>query len=187
MAERPAKGEIFLMRPEVTKKRLFEFMRFFADRLGSGGRVYLTGGASALLQDWRLTTIDVDLSASPEPQQFFAAIAETKNALQINIELVSPADFVPVLPGWEGRSQFIQDFGRIAFYHYDFYSQAFSKLARAHPRDLADVENMRLAGLVKPARLKELFGGVSAEIIRYPSLSEAELRKKIDDWCVLHS
>jgi hypothetical protein len=31
------------------------------------GRIYLTGGATALLYGWRSTTIDVDLKANPEP------------------------------------------------------------------------------------------------------------------------
>lgn len=39
----------------------------------SEGRIYFTGGVSAVLMDWREMTIDVDLKAEPEPQGFFVA------------------------------------------------------------------------------------------------------------------
>ena len=174
------------MRPEVTKERLFEFMTHLGRQLNSEGRIYLTGEASALLHDWRTTTIDIDLSAEPEPARFFPAIAEIKNSLQINIELVSPADFVPSLPGWIGRSKFIDRYSKTDFFHYDFFSQAFSKLARSHDRDLSDVEKMHQSGFIDPGRLKSLVEEAREQIIRYPSLSESHLIKAINDWCEVH-
>jgi hypothetical protein len=71
------------------------------------------------------------------------AVPELKESLSVNIELVSPAHFIPELPGWEGRCQFIAQRGPISFYHYDMYAQALSKLERRHARDLADVEEMK--------------------------------------------
>ena len=57
----------------------------------------------------------------------------------MNIELAAPDQFIPELPEWRDRSQFIESIGKVDFYHYDFYSQALAKLERGHDRDLKDV------------------------------------------------
>src|SRR5512140_2978268 len=92
-------------------------------RVGSPGRIYLTGGASALLVGWRSSTVDVDIKLDPEPAGVFEAIAQLKNELDINIELAAPDQFLPPLPDWRESSRFIARHGRIEFYHYDFRSQ----------------------------------------------------------------
>ena len=90
-------------------------MEAFGKRVKTAGRIYLTGGATALLHGWRKMTIDVDLKADPEPQGFFEAIATLKDELSINIELASPSDFIPELPDWKSRSIFIARHGLIDF------------------------------------------------------------------------
>lgn len=79
------------------------------------GRIYLVGGASAVLVGWRATTVDADLKLAPEPDGVFEAIAEAKDTLDINIELAAPDDFVPALPDWESRSRFIARHGQVDF------------------------------------------------------------------------
>ena len=80
-------------------------------------RVYLVGGATAVLHGWRPTTIDVDLVMRPEDDTLLRAIPELKEKLQINVELASPLDFIPVPPGWEDRGMFIGQKGRIDILH----------------------------------------------------------------------
>ena len=87
-------------------------------------------------------TVDIDLKPDPEPLGFFGAIAELKKKLDVNVELASPDDFIPELPGWCERSQFIGRFGKLDFFHYDFYAQAVSELERGHARDILDVRTM---------------------------------------------
>ena len=48
----------------AAKVRLF--MRQLGEQATSPGRVYLVGGASAVLLGWRETTIDLDLKLDPE-------------------------------------------------------------------------------------------------------------------------
>ena len=98
------------------------------------GRIYLVGGASAVLLGWRAMTVDVDLKLDPEPIGAFEAIAELKDSLDINIELAAPDQFIPALPGWRERSPFVARHGRVAFHHYDFYGQALGKIERGHRR-----------------------------------------------------
>jgi hypothetical protein len=148
------------------------------------GSVYLVGGASAVLFNWRATTIDIDIALAPEPAGLFAAIEGLKRTFQVSIELASPAQFVPPLPGWQGRSEFICRVGLVDFYHYDFYSQAFAKLSRGFERDLHDVASMVKFGKVSPQKLLPLFEQIVAELPRYPNLDPISLRQRLNTWLV---
>ena len=53
-------------------------MRAFARDVTGPGRVYLVGGASALLEGWRRSTVDVDLRLDPEPRGAFEAMVQGK-------------------------------------------------------------------------------------------------------------
>jgi hypothetical protein len=151
-------------------------MAAFGERVTGPGCIYLTGGATAVLHGWRQMTIDVDLKPDPEPRGCFEAIAALKDELDLNVELASPADFLPELPGWRERSLFIGRLGFLDFRHYDLYSQALAKVERRHARDLADVQAMRSRGLIEDRRLETLFEQIEPQLIRFPSVSAAALR-----------
>jgi len=144
------------------------------------GSVYITGGGSAVLQGWRPNTIDIDIRMDPEPAGAFEAIPKIKRKLQLNIELASPQDFLPPLPGWRERSEFIVLEGDIEFFHYDFVSQALSKIERGHEKDLRDVRSMLEAGLVDESRLREAYDAIRGDMVRYPSIDPDGVLAKID-------
>ena len=168
------------MRAPVTEARLREFMRRLAANARDPGRVYLTGGASAILRGWRASTLDIDLAFVPENDRLLSRLPDLKEQLEINVELASPADFLPPLPGWEERSPFIAQEAAIAFHHYDFYSQALSKLERGHVKDLADVSAMVRDRLVDPAKLLDLFNQVESLLYRYPAVDPRTLRSSVE-------
>ena len=153
------------------------------DRVTGPGRIYFTGGATALLHGWRPMTVDVDLKADPEPAGFFEAIALLKDELAVNIELASPDHFIPTVPGWRERSPFISRHGSLDFHHYDPYSQTLAKLERGHARDLADVKAMRRIGLVDRVELHRLFQSIEADLIRYPALDPESFRVSVEKFC----
>ncbi len=167
------------MREAVTEPRLRAFMRALAAEAREPGRIYLAGGASAVLQGWREGTVDVDLKIVPENDRILRAIPELKEKMHINVELASPADFVPPLPGWEERSPFIVQEGPLAFHHFDFYTQALAKLERSHRKDLDDIESMIRHRLVDPRRLAELFEQVEESLYRYPAVDPKALRAAV--------
>jgi hypothetical protein len=167
------------MRSGANLQKVREFMQELGRRVESPGRVYFTGGATAVLLGWRDTTMDIDLKADPEPIGFFEALPSLKNRIDINIELASPDNFVPELPAWRERSRFIETQGRMEFYHYDFYGQALSKIERWHDRDLGDVSRMVSDGLVGREKLWELFCAVEANLIRYPAIDPEKLRNRV--------
>jgi hypothetical protein len=143
------------------------------------GRVYLTGGATALLEGWRASTVDVDLKLDPEPPGIFEAIARLKGELDLNVELAAPDQFLPPLAGWQERSRFIARHGEVDFYHYDLTSQALAKLARAHDRDLADVRAMLERKLVSRDEIRQGFAAMRDRLIRYPALDAEAFERRV--------
>ncbi len=158
-------------------------MRELGKSVRSEGRVYFTGGVSAVLHGWREMTIDVDVKADPEPVGFFESLPSLKDKLDINIELASPDLFVPPLNGWQSRSPFIARHGLLDFHHFDFYSQALAKIERDHPRDRHDVCSMVKTQLVQLPRLRELFLEIVPNLIRYPAIDAVKLRERVLDLC----
>ena len=108
------------MRPPVDEARLREFARELARMTTAETRIYLTGGATAVLEGWRTSTADVDLRIEPERDALLRALPDLKNRLRINLEFASPPDFVPELPGWRERSPLVIREGSIAVCHFDF-------------------------------------------------------------------
>ena len=102
-----------------------------------------------------------------------------KTGLDLNVELASPSDFIPPLPGWRERSRFIEHNGQLSFFHYDFYAQALSKIERGHSRDRTDVREMLTRGLIQPDELLRLFEAIEGELFRYPALHAAAFRGKL--------
>ena len=95
------------MRQKVTAARLEEFMKALGNAVAGPARIFLVGGASSVLLGWRDSTIDVDLKLVPENDEILRRLPPLKERLQLNIELASPDDFIPELPGWQERSRFI--------------------------------------------------------------------------------
>ena len=139
-------------------------MRVLGRAADADGACYFTGGATAVLLGWRRTTIDVDIRLEPESETLLRAIPRIKDDLQVNVELASPGDFIPLPTGWESRSIFVAREGRLAFHHFDPYAQALAKLERAHVQDLDDAEAMLERGLVDRGAALAYFGQIEPEL-----------------------
>jgi hypothetical protein len=168
------------MRALTDAARLRQFLRLLGQRTRARGRVYLVGGACAVWLDWRPTTLDIDLDLDPGLDAVLREIPAIKEALHVNVELASPAHFIPELPGWRDRSPFVVREGAIDFHHYDFYAQALSKIERAHARDVTDVREMAARGLIEPARLLVFFEQIAPELYRYPAIDPASFRRAVE-------
>ena len=170
------------MRDLTTKDRIIDFIARLARVARSPVRVYLTGGSTAVLLGWRESTVDVDVKFEPEADEIFRAIPEIKEALQINVELASPPDFIPEVPGWRDRSIYIDTVGSVSFYHFDLYSQALSKIERGHEKDRADVESMLSNDLIDRQRLIELFELIRPDLYKYPALNESKFASDVHEF-----
>lgn len=143
--------------------------------------MYLTGGATAVLEGWRPSTVDVDVRFEPDSDAALQRIAELKERLQVNVELASPLDFLPPLEGWRERSRFRFRAGNLEVFDFDPYSQALSKLERGFELDLRDVAAMVDAGQVARSQLLELFEGIEPELFRFPAVDPAQLRRAVEN------
>jgi hypothetical protein len=155
-------------------------MRELGREAKAPARVYFTGGVTAVLHGWRASTVDVDLRLVPEDDAVYSALPRLKEQLEMNIELASPADFIPELPGWLDRSAFIGQEGLLSFYHYDPYSQALAKIERGHARDALDVAALIDRGLVEPGKLMTLFAAIEPALHRFPSIDPKTFRAAVE-------
>jgi hypothetical protein len=171
------------MRSPLDVERLRQVLDALGRACRGPGVLYLTGGATALLEGWRDSTVDIDLKLDPEPEGVFAAIARIKEELDVNVELASPADFVPELEGWREESRFVGRFGLIEVRHYDFRAQALSKLARGFGRDLSDVRAMRDRGLVTCDGLRAALEEMTPRLERFPRVDRRVLVRRLEELC----
>lgn len=169
------------MRALADDQRIHLFMRALGAASPAEARVYFTGGATAVLHGWRASTIDVDIRIVPEHDALFRAIPLLKEELQINVELASPDQFIPVKDGWEERSPFVGREGRVSFHHFDLYAQALSKIERGHAQDVEDVQEMLNRGLVERGALRAYFDAIAPRLYRYPALDPPAFRQAVDD------
>jgi hypothetical protein len=169
------------MRRPVDAERIRSFMRELGGEAERDLRLYFTGGATAVLLGWRLSTVDVDIKVDPESDRVFRALPRVKEKLEINVELAAPDQFIPPVPGWEERSVFIAREGRLSFYHYDLYAQALSKIQRGHAKDREDVRQMLDRGLIDREELRQRFEQIEPQLYRYPAIDPAAFRRAVEE------
>lgn len=169
------------MRDLADEEQIERFMRALGRAAEVEGRVYLTGGATAVLHGWRASTIDVDIKVIPDRDELLRAIPRLKEELNLNVELAAPSDFIPVLDGWEERSPLIRREGRISFHHFDPVAQALAKAERGHEQDLLDVKQMIASGLVDPADARAQFDLIEPELYRFPAIDPASFRRSVEE------
>jgi uncharacterized nucleotidyltransferase DUF6036 len=169
------------MRELADSTRIEQFMRQLGRAARVDGRVYLTGGATAVLYGWRDTTIDVDIKLIPDRDEILREIPRLKEELNLNVELAAPSDFIPLPTGWEERSPLIRTEGKLSFHHFDPTAQALAKAERGHDQDIRDVREMVAAGLVNPAETLIQFKAIEPELYRFPAIDPASFRKAVEE------
>jgi hypothetical protein len=99
----------------------------------------------------------------------------------VNLEMASPVDFIPVPAGWEDRSPFVAQEGRVAFHHFDLYAQALAKVERGHRYDLEDVRQMIERRLIEPRHAIEYFARMEPELYRFPAIDPPSFRRAVEE------
>ncbi len=168
------------MREVADRARIEAFLAAIAPAATSDTDIFLVGGTSAVLIGWRAATMDVDLVMRPESDALLRAIPLLKERLQLNVELASPDQFLPVPEGWEHRSPVIKRLGRVTVRHYDFCAQALAKIERGHARDLTDVRAMLERGLITAAGVREMFTRMEPDLFRFPAVDPPSFRRAVD-------
>jgi hypothetical protein len=168
------------MREVADRRRIDAFLAGLARAVPAATEVFLVGGSSAVVVGWRATTVDIDMAVRPESDALLRAIPALKEQLQLNVELASPDQFLPIPAGWERRSPFVAQIGRLSVRHFDFAAQALAKIERGHARDLDDVRAMLRLGLITETVVREQFAGMEDSLYKFPAISPASFRRAID-------
>ena len=155
-------------------------MEAFARAAARPTTVYLVGGTTAVLLGWRESTVDVDFVVQPEDDALLRALPALKDSLQVNLELASPLDFIPVPEGWQERSLLIRRIGDVSFRHFDPYAQVLAKLERGHAQDVTDAREMLARGLVDGERLRDYFAMIEPRLYRFPAIDAASFRRAVE-------
>ncbi len=109
-----------------------------------------------LYQQLKGLTKDVDLSTRLPPSaqdRFGEVVRRLGRELNMAIEMVSPAEFIPLPAGAEGRHRYLGRQGSLEIYAFDPVSTALAKIARGRAGDYADVRALVEAGQLDGARL----------------------------------
>lgn len=168
------------MRNAADAERIKKLARELGRVVAPGTKMYLTGGATAVLEGWRASTVDIDVRFEPDSDAALSRISEIKESLSVNVELASPLDFLPPLDGWRDRCRFRFREGNLDVFDFDPYSQALSKLERGFELDLNDVANMVDSSQVEPDKLLELFEDIESELFRFPAVDGPRLRTAVE-------
>jgi hypothetical protein len=156
------------------------FLQLLGRRARGSARLYLVGGATAVLHGWRESTIDIDVHLSGDEDAILRELPRLKEELRVNVELAAPAQFVPVPPDWAERSPFVVREGTIDVFHYDYLSQALAKAERGHRQDVADVHQMLDRGLVEPDALLDASRTAAGQLYRYPAVDPAAFLRAVE-------
>jgi hypothetical protein len=168
------------VREAADAERIERLARELGRVVPPGTRMYLTGGATAVLEGWRESTVDIDVRFEPDSDAALERIRDLKEELGVNVELASPLDFLPPLPGWQDRSRFRLRDGNLEVFDFDPYSQALSKLERGFDLDLQDMRSMVDGGQVDPAKLLELFSAIEGDLYKFPAVEPRSLRAAVE-------
>ncbi len=152
------------MRTRVNRQRLLALLTELGRTFPDEATVYLTGSAALVMQDVR-ESVDIDYSCRVAPElegRFVAAVRDLKDRMQVSLELISPADFIPLPDGWEARCRFVDRFGKISVYLFDPYSIGLTKLLRGKTADLEDVAHQLRDGTIASDRMQAMISWLAS-------------------------
>jgi hypothetical protein len=148
-------------RPDVSRDDIERFLQQFGQLSQQPGRLYLAGGAELVhggLRGEGATTVDIDLRMDVGDESAAETlIRQLMRQLSINVELASPADFIPLPSDWQTRSPFVGRYGDTDVFYFDYYALALSKIARGTSRDLSDVLLLAQNGLIQRDELETAY------------------------------
>ncbi len=157
------------MRPPIDRLRVHYFLVKLGIEFHYPARLYLVGGTTLVYEGLRQQSLDIDISyevADEHEGEFARVIRRLKDEMQINVELASPGDFIPLPSGWKERARFVGRFGEVDVFHFDLYSTALSKIERGREGDYEDVLSMLRSGQINIDDLSRAFENILPRLER---------------------
>jgi len=125
----------------ITTEDILTFLVQLGNYYKEPATLYLIGGSALCLMGNPRRTMDIDFSlASLESNQpLLDSMMTVADKMEIELEVITIEEFVPVPADAFQRHQFVEKFGNISLFIYDPYTIALSKLARGLETDIQDV------------------------------------------------
>lgn len=132
------------------------FLTAVGQRCEPGTTLYLLGGGALELLGGARPTIDLDyVGDDKQTDNLQELLAQVAGSMQIELEAVPIAEFVPLPEGADTRAVFVGAFGNLTVYVFDPYTIALSKLDRGFDTDIEDIIFLVQRQLITVERLAE--------------------------------
>ena len=169
---------------KVDYARLRAFLTRLDAALNRPGVLFLLGGSSLTWRGVKEYSIDIDVAlpeGEQDPASLLDAIDVAGDFVEALVDVIRMGETLPLPDGYEERAELAEQFERLTVYHFDPYSIAITKLARSESRDVVDVSNMLLAGLIECGALRRHFESALAGFRRGVSRSDKEdFKRKVE-------
>jgi len=156
----------------VTLIALQNLFKRLGERFSQPAIIYLLGGSALCLLGSPRETLDIDYSLESDNPNLHAVLNQLAMELNLDLEAVPLAEFIPLPPETEHRRRFIGRFSQVDVYIFDLYSLALSKIARGFESDLEDVQFLLTKGFINWTELECHFENI------LPRVSRADINPK---------
>lgn len=141
----------------VAADKIRRFLTTLGEHWSQPATLFLLGGSALCLLGSSRPTLDIDyVGDDVKPDDFQQAMAHIAAEMQIEVEPVSIAQFVPLPVDAQQRCIFVGQFGALSVYVFDPYTIALSKLDRGFDTDIEDIVFLIEHGFVQFDRLQAL-------------------------------
>ncbi len=124
----------------LSRSQIDRFLTAVGQRCEPDTTLYLLGGGALELLGGARPTIDLDyVSDDLQSDSLQQLLTQTADEMQIELEAVPIAEFVPLPPDADNRAVFVGEFGNLTVYVFDPYTIALSKLDRGFDTDIEDI------------------------------------------------
>ncbi len=124
----------------IGKTRIEAFLAAVGKQCQPASTLFLLGGGALELLGGARPTIDLDYVGNDlQPSGLQRLMIQVANEMQIELEAVPIAEFVPVPANARKRAILVGEFGNLTVYIFDPYTIALSKLDRGFDTDIEDV------------------------------------------------
>jgi hypothetical protein len=124
----------------LSRSQIDRFLTAVGQRCEPDTNLYLLGGGALELLGGARPTIDLDyVSDEKQSANLQDLLAQIADEMQIELEAVPIAEFVPLPQDADNRAVFVGSFGNLTVYVFDPYTIALSKLDRGFDTDIEDI------------------------------------------------
>ncbi len=147
-------------------------------------RLYLVGNTSHLAEGWRSRVPRLELAGEPGSTALAAVVGESSAALELGLVWESPADVIPLPPGWPERARPVRaDLagagGPLEVLHFDPYSVVLRLVARGDEPDYVAALEYQRRGWVDLTQLETMLAAIVPKFTSETLAQDpAEFRRK---------